>query len=101
MGDGASRLDRLRLVTRPHLRPVSTFLMLILVMDNFRVFEAIIGLSATAHASSLSSLIFFALRGDTPLFGSAAATSMLTVIIIFVLLLPSLCRAWAGFRTKA
>ena len=101
MVDGASRLERLRLVTMPHLRPVSTFLMLILVMDNFRVFEAIIGLSATAHASSLSSLIFFALRGDTPLFGSAAATSMLTVICIFVLLLPSLRNAWAGFRTKA
>jgi len=101
MVDGASRLERLRLVTMPHLAPIATFLMLILVMDNFRVFESIIGLSATAHASSLSSLIFFALRGDTPLFGSAAATSMLTVICIFVLLLPSLRNAWAGFRTKA
>jgi ABC-type sugar transport system permease subunit len=100
MVDGASRLERVRLVTLPHLRPVSTFLMLILVMDNFRVFEAIIGLSATAHASSLSSLIFFALRGDTPLFGSAAATSVLTVLCIFVLLTPSLRNAWAGFRTK-
>ena len=101
MVDGASRLERLRLVTMPHLRPIATFLMLILVMDNFRVFESIIGLSATAHASSLSSLIFFALRGDTPLFGSAAATSMLTVVCIFVLLLPSLRNAWTGFRTKA
>ena len=101
MVDGASRLERLRLVTLPHMRPVATFLMLILVMDNFRVFESIIGLSATAHASSLSTLIFFALRGDTPLFGSAAATSLLTVICIFVLLMPSLRNAWTGFRTKA
>lgn len=101
MVDGASRMERLRLVTIPHLRPIATFLILILVMDNFRVFESIIGLSATAHASSLSSLIFFALRGDTPLFGSAAATSMLTVICIFVLLLPSLRNAWTGFREKA
>ena len=101
MVDGASRFERLRLVTLPHLAPIATFLMLILIMDNFRVFEPIVGLSATAHASSLSSLIFFALRGDTPLFGSAAATSMLTIICIFVLLLPSLRRAWTGFRTKA
>jgi multiple sugar transport system permease protein len=101
MVDGASRLERLRLVTLPHLRPVATFLMLILIMDNFRVFESIIGLSAAAHASSLSTLIFFALRGDTPLFGSAAATSVLTVLCIFVLLTPSLRSAWTGFRSKA
>ena len=101
MVDGASRLQRVRLVTLPHLRPVSTFLMLILLMDNFRVFEAVIGLLATAHASSLSSVIFFALRGDTPLFGSAAATLVLTVLCIFVLLTPSLRSAWTGFRTKA
>lgn len=101
MVDGASRLERLRLVTLPQLQPVATFLMLILVMDNFRVFESIIGLSATAHASSLSSLIFIALRGDTPLFGSAAATSMLTVLCIAILLLPSMRNAWTTFRTKA
>jgi len=101
MVDGASRAERVRLVTLPHLRPVATFLMLILIMDNFRVFESIIGLSSTAHASSLSTLVFFALRGDTPLFGSAAATSMLTILCIAVLLLPSLRNAWSGFRTKA
>ena len=101
MVDGASRLERLRLVTLPQLQPVATFLMLILVMDNFRVFESIIGLSATAHASSLSSLIFIALRGDTPLFGSAAATSILTVLCIAILLLPSMRNAWTTFRTKA
>lgn len=101
MVDGASRIERLRLITLPHLRPVATFLTLILIMDNFRVFESIIGLSASAHASSLSTLIFFALRGDTPLFGSAAATSMLTILCIAVLLLPSLRNAWTSFRTKA
>jgi hypothetical protein len=46
-------------------------------------------------------MIFFALRGDTPLFGSAAAISILTVLCIAVLLLPSLRQAWTTFRTKA
>jgi ABC-type sugar transport system permease subunit len=101
MVDGASRIERLRLVTLPHLQPVATFLTLILIMDNFRVFESIIGLSASAYASSLSTLIFFALRGDTPLFGSAAATSMLTILCIAFLLLPSLRNAWTSFRAKA
>ena len=64
MIDGASRLERLRLVVLPHLKPLATFLMLVLIMDNFRVFESIIGLSASAHASSLSTLVFFALAGD-------------------------------------
>jgi multiple sugar transport system permease protein len=46
-------------------------------------------------------MIFYALRGDTPLFGSAAATSMLTILCIGVLLLPSMRSAWQSFRVKA
>lgn len=102
MMDGASRLQRLRWVTLPHLAPIATFLMLVLVMDNFRVFEAIIGLNAQAHATSLSLLIFQALRsGDAPLFGSAAASSMLTLLCIAVLCTPSMLRAYRAFKVKA
>lgn len=99
--DGASRWQRLRYVVLPHLRPVSIFLTLVLIMDNFRVFELIVAFSATAHASSLSVLVFNDLRGgDLPLFGSAAATSMLTILCIAVLMTPSMIRSWHSFRMK-
>lgn len=102
MIDGASRLARVRFVVLPHMLPIMTFLALVGVMDNFRVFEAIIGFSAGAHANSLSTLIFNALRsGGTPLFGSAAATSMLTIFCIAILMMPSMYRSYISFKQKA
>ena len=56
--------------------PLVVFVALIQLMDNFRVFEPIVGFSAAAHATSLSYIIFDALRGEFQRFGSAAATSV-------------------------
>ena len=102
MIDGASRWERTRFVTIPHLMPLATFVALVQLMDNFRVFEPIIGFSASASATSLSWLIYNDLRAaDAPLFGSAAATSLLTVIGVAILLLPVLVRTWREFNRKA
>lgn len=102
MMDGASRFMRLRLVILPHLAPLASFLFIVSIMDNFRVFETIVGFSASANASSLSILIYNDLRGgEAPLFASAAATSMLTILCIAVLLVPSMVRTWKSFELKA
>jgi multiple sugar transport system permease protein len=91
-----------RFVVIPHLMPLATFIGLVQLMDNFRVFEPIIGFSAAANATSLSYLIYNDLRGaETPLFGSAAATSMLTIIGVVILLMPVLIRTWRDFNRKA
>ena len=58
MVDGASRWDRVRFVVMPSLTPLATFVALVQLMDNFRVFEPIVGFNAQANASSLSSSIF-------------------------------------------
>ena len=101
MIDGASRWERIRFVVIPHLAPLATFVMLVQLMDNFRVFEPIVGFSAQANATSLSWLIFNDLRGtDLPLFGSAAATSMLTILGVIVLLTPVLIRTWRDFNRR-
>jgi len=71
-------------------------------MDNFRVLEPIVGFSAEANASSLSFLIYNDLRGsETPLFGSAGATSMLTIFGVIILLTPVLIRTWRDFSRKS
>lgn len=99
--DGASRWQRHRYVVLPHLRPIAIFLTLVLIMDNFRVFESIVAFSATAQASSLSVLVFRDLMNSAPpLYGSAAATSMLTVICIALLMMPSMIRSWHSFKAK-
>ena len=100
MIDGASRWERIKYVVIPHLAPLTVFIMLIQFMDNFRVFEPIIGFSAGANASSLSSLIYSDLRGDIARFNSAAATSVLTIIGVAILLTPVLIRTWRDFNRK-
>ena len=100
MVDGASRWERIRYVVVPHLAPLTVFIMLIQFMDNFRVFEPIVAFSAEANASSLSTLIFYDLRGDIARFNSAAATSLLTIIGVAILLTPVLIRTWRDFNRK-
>jgi len=101
MVDGANRFERVRFVIVPYLMPLATFIALMQLMDNFRVFEPIIGFSASASAISLSYLIYSDLRAaESPLFGSAAATSMLTILGVIILLLPVLRRNWREFNRK-
>ncbi|WP_426127815.1 carbohydrate ABC transporter permease [Pararhizobium sp. PWRC1-1] len=101
MIDGASRWERVRFVIIPHLMPLATFVALVQLMDNFRVFEPIVGFSAEANASSLSWSIFNDLRGQVDqLFGSAAATSMLTIVGVIILLSPVLVRTWREFNRR-
>lgn len=98
--DGATRWDRLRYVIVPHLMPLVMFVALIQLMDNFRVFEPIVGFSAQAHATSLSWIIYNDLGGETRQLSSASATSVLTIIGVAILLSPVLVRTWHDFKGK-
>ncbi len=98
MVDGATRWERIRFVVIPHLVPLVTFVALIQLMDNFRVFEPIVSFSAAAHATSLSYAIYNDLGGETRLLSSAAATSVLTIIGVGILLSPVLVRTWRDFK---
>ncbi|EET46761.1 carbohydrate ABC transporter permease [Thalassobium sp. R2A62] len=99
--DGASRWQQIRYVVLPHLMPLVTFVALIQLMDNFRVFEPIFGFSAQAHATSLSWIIFSDLNGETRQLSAAATTSVLTIIGVAILLMPVLVRTWRDFRGGA
>ncbi len=99
MIDGASRWERTRYVMIPHLLPLVTFVALIQLMDNFRVFEPIVGFNAEASATSLSWIIYNDLSNTgVALFSSAAASSMLTIIFVAFLLMPVLIRTWRDFN---
>ena len=101
MIDGATKWQRMMHVIVPRLMPIVIFVTLILLMDNFRVFEPIVGFSAEAHAQSLSWIIFKDLRESAnPLYSSAAATSMMTILGVAVLLTPVLIRTWRDFRRR-
>ena len=98
--DGASRWQQVRYVVIPHLMPLITFVALIQLMDNFRVFEPIVGFNASAHATSLSWFIFNDLGGETRQLSAASASSVLTIIGVSILLFPVLVRTWQDFQRK-
>lgn len=101
MIDGATRWQQTKYVVVPHLMPLITFVALIQLMDNFRVFEPIVGFAASAHATTLSWIIFNDLGGETRQLSSAAANSVLTIIGVSILLSPVLVRTWRDFKRKA
>jgi ABC-type sugar transport system permease subunit len=100
MIDGASRWQQTKHVVVPHLMPLVTFVALIQLMDNFRVFEPIVGFNASAHATSLSWIIFNDLGGETRQLSAASTTSVLTIIGVAILLSPVLVRTWRDFKGK-
>ena len=101
MIDGANNWQILRYVTVPHLKPLMTFVALMLLMDNFRLLEPIIRFSAGAHSRSLSRIIYNDLReSGSPICGAAGATSMTTIIGVMILLTPVLIRTWRDHRAK-
>ena len=98
--DGASRWEQIRYVVIPHLLPLTTFIALMQLMDNFRVFEPIVSFAASAHAKSLSWAIYNDLSGETRQLSSAAATSVLTIIGVAILLSPVLVRTYREYGKK-
>lgn len=100
MIDGATRWERIRYVVIPYLAPLALFVALIQLMDNFRVFEPIVGFNAEAHATSLSWAIYNYMNADTKLLNSAATTSMLTIVGVAILLTPVLVRTWRDFNRR-
>ena len=99
--DGASRLERLRYVVIPHLTPLILFVAMIHLMDSYRVFDEIVGFSAQAHVISLQYLTYSFLTPDetgSRAVARAAASSMLTMIGIVLLLIPLLRRTWRSQR---
>ncbi len=99
--DGASRFERLRFVTIPHLMPLIIFIALIHLMDSYRVFEEIVGFSSQAHVISLQWLTYDLLTPDDAgnrAISRASASAMLTMIGIVVILIPLLGKTWRDHK---
>ena len=91
--DGATRWQKLRYVTLPHLMPLLVFITLIHMMDAYRVFEPVLVLTQGAFTTSVQYLTYhILLQENNPYKASAAA--VLTLIGIVVLLVPLLVKTW-------
>ena len=95
--DGASKWQKLRFVTLPHLMPLVVFVTLIHVMDAYRVFEPVLVLTQGAFTTSVQFLTYdILMQQNNPFKASAAA--VLTVLGIAVLLIPLLRKTWREQR---
>jgi multiple sugar transport system permease protein len=95
--DGASKWQKLRYVTLPHLMPLVVFVTLIHVMDAYRVFEPVLVLTQGAFTTSVQFLTYdILMQQNNPFKASAAA--VLTVLGIAVLLIPLLRKTWREQR---
>ena len=61
--------------------------------------EVIVG-TLTSGTNGTGCLVFNDLFGNAKLYGSAAATSMLTIIFVCIILTPVLIRTWRDFNRK-
>lgn len=91
--DGASRWQKLRYVTLPHLMPLIVFITLIHLMDAYRVFEPVMVLTQGAFTTSVQYLTYYTLIQESNPY-KASAAAVLTTLGIFVLLIPMLMKTW-------
>ena len=95
--DGATRWQRLRYVTLPHLMPLLVFVLMMHLMDAYRVFEPVMVLTQGAFTTSVQYLTYHVLlQEDNPY--KASAASVLTLIGIAILLIPLLRKTWREQR---
>ena len=95
--DGATRWQKLRYVTLPHLMPLLVFVLMMHLMDAYRVFEPVMVLTQGAFTTSVQYLTYHVLlQEDNPY--KASAASVLTIIGIAILLVPLLRKTWREQR---
>lgn len=90
--DGANTLQRTWYVVLPHLRSLLVFIALIAIMDGYRVFDSIFVLTKQNPLFKADTIMFYNFKmalGFGQL-GKANAMAVLTVIGIFVVLIPFL-----------
>ena len=95
--DGATRWQLLRFVTLPHLMPLVVFIMLIHLMDAYRVFEPVLVLTQGAFTTSVQYLTYHILLNEANPY-KASAAAVLTLAGIAVLLVPLLVKTWREQR---
>jgi ABC-type sugar transport system permease subunit len=91
--DGANWVQRLRFVVLPHLSSLFIFIALISIMDGYRVFDSIFVLTKQNPIyTDIQSLMYYNYQVAVQFqnLGRANAMSVLTVIGIFVILIPFL-----------
>ncbi len=90
--DGATAIQKLRYIILPHLRSLFLFITLMGVMDSYRVLDQVLVMTKQNPLFNADTLMYYNYRVATMFgrLGKANAMSILTVLGIFVVLIPFL-----------
>lgn len=90
--DGANTLQRTWYVVIPHLRSLLVFISLVAIMDSYRVFDSIFVLTKQNPLFKADTIMFYNFKMALSFgqLGKANAMAVLTVIGIFIVLIPFL-----------
>jgi multiple sugar transport system permease protein len=90
--DGASRLQQIRYIVIPHLKPLLLMIIMILIMDMYRMFDSILVMTKQNLMFEAENLMMYNYRIGMAMqrLGRANTTAILTVIGVLVVLIPFL-----------
>ena len=94
--DGASRWQKIRYIVLPHVRSLTIFILLISLMDAYRVFDNIFVLSEMNPIYKADTIMTYTFRTAVTVqrLGKANAMAILTVIGIMIILVPNLIQTY-------
>ena len=101
--DGATWWQQLRFVVLPMLNPVLTFVMMVGIMDAYRMFDSVAVMTAGRPGTSTETLMYYAysISFQQGLLGRGSAVVILTLFGILILIFPFLRSTYRDMVVKA
>ena len=94
--DGASRLQKVFYIVLPHVKSLTIFILLIAIMDAYRVFDSVFVLSEMNPIYKADTIMTYNFQTAVTVqrLGKANAMAVLTVIGIMIVLIPNLIQSY-------
>jgi len=94
--DGANRWQQIRYITLAHLKPLVILIAMIVIMDKYRLFDAVFVLTDMNPVYKADTIMTYTWRTamEVQRLGRANAMAVLTVVGIMVVLIPFLYRTY-------
>lgn len=94
--DGATRWQKIRHIVLPHVRSLTIFILLIAIMDAYRIFDSVFVLSEMNPIYKADTIMTYNFQTAVTVqrLGKANAMAVLTVIGIMIVLIPNLIQTY-------
>jgi ABC-type sugar transport system permease subunit len=94
--DGATRIQKIRYIILPHVRSLTVFILLIAIMDAYRIFDSIFVLTEMNPIYKANTIMTYTFQTAVTVqnLGKANAMAVLTVLGIMIVLIPNLINTY-------